>query len=102
MRSKLCWDIFQKVGIVSSRASHAKLYINGSYYGLYISIEHIDDSFVAKNYSNGSGNLWKCVWPADLTYRGNSPGIIILTIMMNVLMNLKQTKMNITTASWQD
>ena len=73
VRSKLCWDIFQKVGIVSSRASHAKLYINGSYYGLYISIEHIDDSFVAKNYANGSGNLWKCVWPADLTYRGNSP-----------------------------
>ena len=73
IRSKLCWDMFQQIGVTSSRASHARLYINGSYYGLYISIEHIDDSFVSKNYDNGNGNLWKCIWPADLTYRGDNP-----------------------------
>ncbi|MBT4580094.1 MAG: T9SS type A sorting domain-containing protein [Candidatus Marinimicrobia bacterium] len=73
IRSKLCWDFYQEIGVKSTRASHAKVFINDEYYGLYISIEHIDDTFLKRNYENDSGNLWKCIWPADLTYRGNSP-----------------------------
>ncbi|MBL7014279.1 MAG: CotH kinase family protein [Candidatus Marinimicrobia bacterium] len=73
IRSKLSWDYYQSIGVVSSRASHVKVYINGDYYGLYISIEHIDDTFLKRNYENDSGNLWKCIWPADLTYRGDDP-----------------------------
>ena len=71
VRSKICWDMYQDIGMVSSRAAHAELYINEEYYGLYVSVEHIDDSFIDRNYVDGSGNLWKCIWPADLTYRGN-------------------------------
>ena len=73
IRSKLCWDFYQNIGMASSRASHAVLYINEEYFGLYISIEHIDDRFLSKNFENDNGNLWKCIWPADLTYRGNDP-----------------------------
>ena len=72
VRSKLSWDFFQRVGMKSSRAAHAKVYINGDYYGLYVSVEHIDDTFISRNYNNENGNLWKCLWPADLTYRGNN------------------------------
>ena len=57
----------------ATRASHVKVYINGQYYGLYISIEHIDENFLDRHYKDASGNLWKCIWPADLTYRGNDP-----------------------------
>ena len=42
------------------------------YFGLYINVEHIDDSFLSRNFENDNGNLWKCLWPADLTYRGNA------------------------------
>ena len=73
VRSKLCWDFYQEIGVPSTRASHTKVFINGEYYGLYISIEHIDDTFLKRNYENDSGNLWKCIWPADLTYRGDNP-----------------------------
>ena len=73
IRSKLCWDFYQDIGMASSRASHTLLYINGDYFGLYISVEHIDDSFLTKNFENDNGNLWKCIWPADLTFRGNDP-----------------------------
>ena len=73
IRSKLSWDFYQNIGMASSRASHAVLYINEEYFGLYISIEHIDDRFLSKNFENDNGNLWKCIWPADLTYRGNDP-----------------------------
>ncbi|MBK7104658.1 MAG: CotH kinase family protein [Ignavibacteriae bacterium] len=67
-RSKICWDFFNSIGLISSRASFAALYINGNYYGLYISVEHIDENFIKKNYADNSGNLWKCLYGADLNY----------------------------------
>ena len=73
VRSKICWDLFQDIGMTASRAAHAEVYINDEYYGLYISVEHVDDSFLSRNYENDNGNLWKCLWPADLSYRGENP-----------------------------
>mgnify|MGYP003323639783 FL=1 len=73
IRSKLCWDIFKGIGMPATRASHVKVYINGQYYGLYVSVEHIDENFLTRRYADDTGNLWKCIWPADLTYRGNTP-----------------------------
>ena len=64
VRSKISWDLYQDIGMVASRAAHAELYINDEYYGLYLSVEHIDDSFIDRNYNDASGNLWKCIWPA--------------------------------------
>jgi spore coat protein H len=75
IRSKLCFDHFNKIGLTASRANHAEVYINGNYYGLYISVEHIDDEFLRKNFADDSGNLWKCLYPADLQYLGSDPNI---------------------------
>ncbi|MCB0748033.1 MAG: CotH kinase family protein, partial [Ignavibacteriae bacterium] len=72
IRSKLCWDFFNDIGIASSRASHAAVYINGDYYGLYISVEHIDENFIKKNFKDDSGNLWKCLYGANLTPLNNN------------------------------
>jgi spore coat protein CotH len=72
-RSKICWDLFEEIGVIAPRSAHATLYINGDYFGLYLSVEHIDDEFIQKNYADGTGNLWKCLWPADLTYHGSNP-----------------------------
>ena len=71
-RSKICWDWFNSIGLTAPRSSFAAVYINDDYYGLYLSVEHINDEFINKNYSDNSGNLWKCLWPADLTYRGEN------------------------------
>lgn len=73
VRSKLCWDFFQEIGMKASRANHIALYINGNYYGLYISVEHIDDEFLKKRFEDPTGNLWKCLWPADLDYINSNP-----------------------------
>jgi hypothetical protein len=75
IRSKLCFDHFNTIGIAASRANHVEVYINGKYYGLYISVEHIDDEFLRKNFSDDSGNLWKCLYPADLNFLGYDPQI---------------------------
>lgn len=73
IRSKLCWDIYQEIGMTASRASHAAVYINDEYYGLYISVEHIDDEFLKKNFADDSGNLWKCNYLSRLNYLGEDP-----------------------------
>ncbi len=75
MRSKLCWDLFSQMGVPSARANHVELYINGEYKGLYLNTEHIDEEFVRKRFPSNSGNLYKCLYPADLAYKGEDPDL---------------------------
>ncbi len=70
IRSKLSWDLFQAMGLPASRANHVELYINEEYRGLYINVEHLDEQFLQSRFGNDAGNLYKCLYPADLTYRG--------------------------------
>lgn len=74
-RSKMCWDLLQDIGVPAPRANHIQLYINGEYFGLYTNIEHIDEEFVGMRFGNKNGNLYKCLWPADLNYLGNDPDL---------------------------
>lgn len=73
IRSKIAWNLFRDFGIPSPRANHVEVYINGDYYGLYINVEHIDEEFVESRFDHKDGNLYKCLWPADLDYRGDEP-----------------------------
>jgi len=73
IRSKLCFEMFDSLGITASRANHVRVYINNKYYGLYISVEHVNDKFLNKNYADDTGNLWKCLFPADLQWQGSDP-----------------------------
>lgn len=73
LRSKICWDLFAMADVPSSRSSHVALYINGEYRGLYINVEHIDEEFIQKRFYQAHGNLYKCLWPADLHYEGSDP-----------------------------
>ncbi|TAK61097.1 MAG: T9SS type A sorting domain-containing protein [Bacteroidetes bacterium] len=77
IRSKLCFDLYRDVGFRTTRASHARLYINNQYYGLYISVEDIGEEFLKKNFADDSGNLWKCLYPADLSYLGDDPTLYV-------------------------
>ncbi|MBU2555934.1 MAG: CotH kinase family protein [Bacteroidetes bacterium] len=73
IRSKVMWDILRKTDIPAPRANHVELYINGNYHGLYINVEHIDEEFVLLRFGNNDGNLFKCLYPADLDYLGSNP-----------------------------
>lgn len=74
-RSKISWDLCRSMGIPAPRSSYQQVYINGEYFGLYIHVEHIDEEFVDKRYDNQDGNLYKCLWPADLNYLGSDPDL---------------------------
>jgi hypothetical protein len=73
MRSKLMWDILRKWDIPAPRANHVRVYINGSYYGIYLNVENIDEEFARSHFGNKDGNLYKCLYPADLAYLGADP-----------------------------
>jgi len=71
-RAKICTDLADRLGIPSMRTNHIQLYINNEYFGLYSNTEHIDQNFVKKRFGNKNGNLYKCLYPADLNYKGNT------------------------------
>lgn len=75
IRSKICWDIFRKMEIPASRSNHVRVYINGDYYGLYINVEHVDEEFIKTRFTYNDGNLYKCLYPANLNYHGTDPEI---------------------------
>ena len=80
IRSKLSWNICREMNIPSARSNHVRLYVNNEYYGLYINVEHIDEEYVNKRFGNDDGNLYKCLWPAPLTYLGDDPDLYKYTV----------------------
>jgi len=70
-RAKIYSDIACAFDQPCFRANHVKVYINGEYRGLYINVEHIDENFVKSRLGNNDGNLYKCVYGADLDYHGS-------------------------------
>jgi len=72
LRSRLSWHMFSYVGLPACRENYVLLYVNGSFYGVYNNTEHIDDKFVRSRFGKNDGNLYKCLWPADLSYKGSS------------------------------
>ncbi len=70
IRSKMSFELFEQIGLEASRVAYTTVYINDEYMGIYENIEHVDDCFLAYHMNDDSGNLWKCLWPADLNYLG--------------------------------
>ncbi|MBN1414995.1 MAG: CotH kinase family protein [Bacteroidales bacterium] len=73
IRSHLTWNLFRQMKVAASRSNPVDLYINGRYYGLYINVEHVDEEFAESRFGNKLGNLYKCTYPASLTYLGDNP-----------------------------
>ena len=71
MRAKLAWDMLAELGLPSCRTSHVELYLDGIYAGLYLNVEHIDEEYVKKRFGPSEGNLYKCLWGANLTWQGS-------------------------------
>lgn len=74
LRAWLSGQILQYAQLPASRSSFIKLFINNEYKGLYLNNEAIDDEFLQSRFINDdAGNLYKCIWGADLTYQGTNP-----------------------------
>ncbi|MFC2090480.1 CotH kinase family protein [Bacteroidota bacterium] len=69
-RAYLSWYLFRKAEVPGSRSNHVQFYINDEYKGVYLNVEHIDEEFVDLRFGNNAGNLYKCLWPADMIFKG--------------------------------
>jgi spore coat protein CotH len=69
--------LIRDAGLIASRTSFTKLFINGEYIGLYVVIENIDKTFLKFQYgsSQNDGNLYKTDRGASvpLNWLGNEP-----------------------------
>ena len=72
-RAKVCSDLGIALDIPMMRTNHVRLYINGEFRGVYLNVEHIDEEFMGSRFGNETGNLYKCLYPADLDFKGSNP-----------------------------
>lgn len=96
MREKLFLDFLNQKGLYAPRANYAKLFLNGSYWGLYYISERVNKTFCKDRFGNNDGNLFKgdgnnaaC---ANLEYHG----------VMSPYYNCYTLKTNATANDWND
>ena len=59
MKEALIYDMFQYMGADASLYNYAKISVNGEYWGVYLALEGVEDSFLTRNYGVEDGNLYK-------------------------------------------
>jgi CotH kinase protein/Lamin Tail Domain/FlgD Ig-like domain len=60
VREKAAYELCEAMGMAYCRTNYAALYINGTYWGLYLLVEQQDQEFIESRYGAGEdGNLWK-------------------------------------------
>lgn len=65
MHERLGYWLFREMGVPAPRSVHARLVVNDEYVGLFALTEQIDGRFTRYNFADGTGNLYKEVWPLD-------------------------------------
>lgn len=59
MKEAMIYDMFQYLGADTSLYNYAKISVNGEYWGVYLALEAVEDSFLLRNYGTANGNLYK-------------------------------------------
>ncbi|WP_312109030.1 CotH kinase family protein [Brevibacillus reuszeri] len=59
MREYLSYTIMREMGVPTPAFSYMYVTINGKEWGLYLGVEAIEETFLARNYADGAGDLYK-------------------------------------------
>jgi hypothetical protein len=93
MHERLGLALFHDMGFAAPRAVHARLFVNGVYWGLFLAVEQIDGAFTASRFPEaGGGNLYKESWP-DATF---SDERLLASLQTNKPVKGSQVKPDIT------
>ncbi len=71
MKEALIYDMFSYVGADASLYNYARVSVNGEYWGLYLALEAVEDSFLLRNYGTANGELYK---PDSMNMGGGDHG----------------------------
>ena len=70
MKEALIYDMYQYLGADASLYNYAKISVNGEYWGVYLALEAVEDSFQLRNYGTEDGKLYK---PESMDMGGGMP-----------------------------
>ncbi len=59
MHERLAYYVMRQAGVPASRANHARLYVNGQFYGLYTSLETVKKKMLAQWFTDVEGPLFE-------------------------------------------
>ena len=59
MKEAIIYDMYQYLGADASLYNYAKVSVNGEYWGVYLALEAVEESFMLRNYGTQDGELYK-------------------------------------------
>ncbi len=59
MKEAIIYDMYQFLGADASLYNYAEVYVNGEYWGVYLALEGVEQSFMLRNYGTQDGELYK-------------------------------------------
>jgi spore coat protein CotH len=82
LHERLSMLLFRRVGEQASRETHARMFVNEQYVGLFTIVESVDKEFLKKNLGEDSGYLYKYDYPTDGTPyyfedKGSDPALYV-------------------------
>jgi len=73
LREKITCDFYNEHGLHAPRCAFAKVYLNGTYWGLYTFVEEVDTKqFLNAHFNNRQGNMFKGDPSGDLKWFGSA------------------------------
>lgn len=69
MKEAIIYDMFQFLEADASLYNYAKISVNNEYWGIYLALEAVEDSFMLRNYGMEKGYLYK---PESMNHNGNN------------------------------
>lgn len=59
MKEAVVYDMYRYLGADASLYNYAEIWVNGEYWGVYLALEAVEDSFLLRNYGAEDGQLYK-------------------------------------------
>lgn len=68
VRERLAYLVYREAGVIASLCNHARVYLNGEFYGLYANVQSIDETFLDQHFDVPPyGNLYDTLLKPDET-----------------------------------
>ncbi len=71
-REFLCSYVMNADSSLCYRTNPVQLYFNGQLRGIYANAEQVNKKFLESRFGENKGNLYKCSWPAELSWLGSN------------------------------
>lgn len=62
LHERLAFFALERHGAPASCVNHARLDVNGTYYGVFANVERLDHEYLERNFEDPSGNLYQAAW----------------------------------------